>query len=102
MHCPHTLFLEAGFQGDVEVRRINADEQRRSLLKHAPCQLSPNGNNAGVMTQHLSVTTHRKAFHRKPGIEAGCLHAGAADARESCLWQAFAQGSNEMRPEEVS
>ena len=102
MNRRHLLALQCGFEIEVEIGRVHADEGGRLLGHHAVAEFCPHGNEPGIVTQHFNVPAYRQALHRKPGIESGSLHLGPADAGEpEPARRNPLERLHELRPEEI-
>ena len=71
--------LQIAFQRQIEVGRVDADEDLRLRLQELPLQGTPNRQDFTQAAQRFNITAHRKCLHRKPGFGTQRLHLGAGN-----------------------
>ena len=71
--------LQCFFERQIEIGRIDADEERWSLLQHAVSQPAPNAENFTKAFKHFNVAAHGELFHRIPRRCARRLHSRPGD-----------------------
>lgn len=101
MNGRHTGRLHAGFQAEVEIRRVDADEDVRTLAFQAFFQLTPDTGNAPVIFQRIPVPHHRQLAHRPPAGHALPFHTRAADAVEDGTGQFRLERRDQMRTQQI-
>ena len=99
--------LEAGafqprLQVEIEIRRIDADEQVGPLGQQAVAQLLADTKQLGQARQHLQVAAHRELLDRPPGLEAARRHLRAADARRLQARPARAQAVEQQARQQIA
>ncbi|STW31490.1 Uncharacterised protein [Klebsiella michiganensis] len=75
-----TLLLQITFEGDIEVRRINADEYVWLELGQSTGEIGANMQQTAQATQHFHNAHHRQLFHLIPGFAAFRLHQRPGNA----------------------
>ncbi len=80
MHRLHAAGAQRGLEVEVEVRRIDADEELGPFAQQPGAQLAPDAGDLGVVAQHLDIAAHRQLLLRPPALEAARQHLRAADA----------------------
>src|SRR5262249_55730444 len=96
VHRRNAARLEARFEPEVEVWRIDADEKVRRLRKKPPPQPAPYTKNLKKRRGPLDVPANRKFFERIPHFHAGRFHARTADPRELKVRHHLTQGKHEL------
>lgn len=94
--------LEAGFECEVEVGSVDADEDIGLQVEEAPLQLAADAGYLAGVLQRIDVAHDRQLVHRPPGIETLPLHGRAADAEEDGVRQPAPERRNEVCAEEVA
>ena len=83
MHGLDALHLQRCFQIEVEIGRIDADEEVRARVasvQQALFQLLADAENFAVMAQHFDIAAHGQFFAGPPGVKAPADHLRAAYA----------------------
>lgn len=94
--------LEALFQMEIEIRRIDADKCLRRIAEHGRQQFAANAGDFAVMLEHFGVTPHCEFFGGEQGLKAGSLHFGAADAVKACIGKPFLQGLDQQAGKQIT
>ncbi len=102
MHGAHARALELRFEAEVEIRRVDADEDRHALGAQPSREPAAQCEELRQAGQHLDQPAHRQRFQRIPGLAAGRLHPGPGDADEADLRQPRAHGADQCRGERVA
>ena len=102
MRRADAVLLEAAFEAEVEVRRVDADEDVGALLQSTFVYSAPHGQQARQMAQHFDQTHHAQTLGRIPLVEAGCRHLRAAHAAEAGVREARAQAGDEPGAEQIA
>ena len=96
MHSAQASRFQPALHGQVEVRGVDADDDRRMGSKQALEQRAAQAQQPRQVADHLSETKQRQLANVVPGIKALCLHARAADADKARIGIALAQGGNQI------
>lgn len=83
MDGANTALLEAAFQRDVEVRRIDADKHVRPQFAEAAGEILADLQQAWQTLKHFHHAHDRQLFHFVPGFAAFGLHQRAGDANKT-------------------
>ena len=102
MHGGNTGGFQAGFQREVEVGRVDADEQVGRRGQQALPQAGANGENFGGVTQGVDKAVDGERFKRVQAGETLRLHERAANAEKFGVRVARAQGGEQVRGEQVA
>ena len=94
--------LELAFEPEVEIGRIDADEEIRPVAQHAFGELAPDAHDLAVVAQRLGIAAHRELLHREMRLEALGRHARPADARELDPRPARLQRRDQMGGQQVA
>ncbi|MCY1526941.1 hypothetical protein D9M68_619870 [compost metagenome] len=74
------LAAQAGFEVEIEIGRIDTDEQLGALAQQPGLELAADTGDLGVVPKHLDVAAYGQLFLRPPALEAVGQHARTADA----------------------
>ena len=102
MHSLDAARVQYFGDAQVEVGGVNADEHIRRVVRPVGEQGALGGENVRQVAQHLHQPHHREAVHVNKRGEPRRLHRRATDAAEARIGQAFTQGSEERRAEQVA
>ena len=80
VHGAQARAAQAGFEVEVEVGRVDADEQVGPVGQQALLERLADADDAAVVAQHLDVAAHRQAIEGPVGAEAVALHDRPTDA----------------------
>ena len=94
--------LEVGFEPEVEVGSIDADEDIRLQVEKALLQLAANAGDLARVLQRIDVAHHRELVHGPPGVETLRLHGRPADAEEDGIGQATLERRDQVSPQEIA
>ena len=72
----NTVLLEDLFQPQVEVRRVNADEDVRRISQKTTLEVAPDAEDFAIMPEHFDVTADGQLLERMPGVEASPTNFG--------------------------
>ena len=89
VHGLHASGLQACFQSEVEVRRIDTDEGRRLVVQQAPGQRLADARDLAVVAQHLHIAAHGQLVVRRRSI--------SASDRSTCVRPYFASTTKSDR-----
>ncbi len=101
MNRRNAVPLQPALQGQVEVRRVDPDEQPRPCRQQAGGDAATHEEQPGQVPQYLDVAPHREPLHRVPRLEPGGLHLRPPDADENGLRHLFAEGADEIGAEKI-
>ncbi|MNF31712.1 hypothetical protein D3C84_124800 [compost metagenome] len=90
------------FEAQVEIRRIDADEQVRFGVDQGLEQASASRQQLRQAAEHFDQAHHRQALHGEIGTQALGLHERAADTDELDLWMTGLQGLHQAGTENVA
>ena len=102
MNRAHTVIFETRFEPEVEVGRIDADEQRRLNRSQAMIDVAPDAYQLRQMAQHFRVAAQREFGHRVPDRAAGAFHAGAADAGKARTGNSLTHRVDQLRTQRIA
>lgn len=94
--------LQTRFEIQVEVRRVDPDEQVRRIGKETLLEGPPDTGDLPVMFEHFEIAPHGELLRRPPGLEALPLHARPPDAEELRRRQPLPQGGQQMAGEQIA
>ena len=84
MHGAHAAALEPRLEAEVEVRRVDADEQRHALAAtRRDASARRMRDELGQVADDLDEAAHRQRLQRVPRLAAGRLHPRSGDADEA-------------------
>ena len=102
MHGAHAARLEPALEAEVEVGRVDADEDVGLPVQDPAAQAAAQAQQAGQVGQHFGQSHDRKLAGVMPGVHSGGAHRVAADAREFRVGEAFAQAFDEVGAQQVT
>jgi hypothetical protein len=102
MHGPDPGTAQIGFQAQVEVGRIHADEHVGAVLQQPVAQRIADACDLPVVPQHLGIAAHGELFVGPPGFEAMPRHVRPADARGRKPGPALAHAGEQQAGEQVA
>jgi len=82
VHGAYAALLEPAFDAEVEVGRVDADEDVGLPVQHALAKRPAQLQETGQVGQHFGQAHHRQFARIEPGVHAGRAHRIAADAGE--------------------
>ncbi len=88
------LLFQITFEGNVEVRRINADEHIGLQFGKTARQIGADVQQTTQATQHLNDAHHRQLFHLIPGFTPFSLHQWTGNADKARVGNARFERSN--------
>src|SRR5207344_2541983 len=74
--------LQLRLDSEVEVRRVDADEEGWTLAHHLPVDAIADAHDLAQVPDHLDVAAHRELFHREERARALGHHLGPGDAEK--------------------
>ncbi len=83
MHGAEAGLLQALLDAEIEIGRIDADHHDGLFGDKSCDQFLAQLEQARQVTDDFGEAEQRKFAYVVPGVEACCLHAGAADAGEA-------------------
>ena len=102
MHGRHAGLLQRSLEAEVEIRRIDTDEDIRAQIEQTLLQLATNAGNFTVMLERIPVAHDRQLAHRPPAIHTLRLHARPADAVKNGTGKLLLQGGDQMTAQQVA
>jgi hypothetical protein len=87
---------------EVEVWRIDTDEQRRLNRPQAAKDVAPDACQLWQMGQHFRIAAQREFGHRVPDLAAGAFHERAANAGKARPGDALTHGVDQLRTQRVA
>ena len=103
MHRPHAARLQVGFQIQVEIGRVDADEHVGSVGgQQALLQLRADADDLAVVAQHLDIAAHRQLLAGPPGLEAVSGHLWAADAERLQIGPALTHATQQQARQQIA
>jgi len=99
---PHPPVLEATFDLQIEIRRIDPDEKIDILIAEATNQIAPNPDQFGEAPQSVPKTIDRETLAGVPGLEAFPLHQGAANADKAGAGKMGLERGNQARTQLIA
>jgi len=102
MDGAHALPLEAALEAEIELGRVDADEQRSPRCAQPAIHVAPDAHELGQMPDHFNDAAHREAFLRMPRLAASAFHARTRNAGEAHAGNAFAHCGDQLRAERVA
>src|SRR5476651_1729198 len=64
MHGGHARSLEAILEIEVEVGRVDPDEQLRTLIEQPGSEAPPDSHDFAIVPQDLDISSHGQLLHR--------------------------------------
>ena len=101
MDRAHARALELRFQAEIEIRRIDADEQPRLRPQEPAAQPVPDTHELRQVREHFHIAAQRELRHRVPGFAPGRNHLRPRDSREARGRQPPAHRADQVRPERI-
>ena len=96
-----TGVLEVFFEPEIEIGRIDADEDVGPDVEQALLELTANAGNLAVVLQRVDIAHDRQLLERPPGVEALALHLRPADAVEHGIRQLGPERGNQVAGQEI-
>jgi hypothetical protein len=98
----YALALEPTLEPQVEIRRIDADEQWRTGLSQTAEYVAADADKLGDARKDLDEPTQGELFQRVPQIASRARHARAADPRKTGLRDLCADSADELCAKRVT
>jgi len=102
MHRRDARALELRLEPQVEVGRVDADEEVRALADELRGEARADAQQLRQAAHRLDVAAHRELLHRHERAGARRDHPGAGDAVELGAGEPLAHRAHERRPEHVA
>ena len=102
LHGAKSRSSQIARQPEIEFRRIDPDEDIRTLREQSFAQLSAHLQQPRQVTQHLEKPHDRESLRVRPGFATLRLHLRTRHAKESCRRIACAQRTDQRRAELVT
>ncbi len=94
--------LQPPLQPQIEIRRVDADEQIGRLAQKMLSQRPADAQDGGQAAHGLHVAAHGQGFHGEQGVHTGGDHFRAADALEAGPWQPRLKRPDEMAAQQIA
>jgi hypothetical protein len=83
VHGAHAAPLELALEPEVEIGRVDTDEQRHAFGEQPSPERATNAKQLGQMRDHLDEAAHGELLEREPGFAAGRFHFRSRRCRQS-------------------
>src|SRR5258706_4368598 len=90
------------FEAEIEIGRVDADEEVGGLIEQQAPELAPDREDLGNVLERLDVAAHGELLEREERTSAFTDHLRARDAVEIEVGHALAQRADERRAEHVA
>src|SRR5690606_27861822 len=87
---------------EVEVRRIDPDEDIGSLVQDLPQQVAADSRKLAITLQRIDVAMHGEPFAWPARLEALGLHPGPADTEELRVGHMLPERTDQMAGKQVA
>ena len=102
MHGLDAPSAQSGFEVEVEIGRVDADEKIGPFAQQAGLELAADAGDFGVVAQDLDIAAHRQLLLRPPALESTCQHLGTADACSFGAWPSRAQPIEQQPGQQIA
>ena len=102
MHRRNARGLELPLQAEIEVRRVDADEQVGTVVEEVAPQARADAEDLAQVLQHLDVAAHRELLHGIERARAFGDHPRTGDAVELDIGPALPQRAHQSRAEQIA
>ncbi len=102
MNGGNTRTLQTPFQTEIEIRRVDADEDIRPRACEVSREISAQTQQSWQMSQHLDEAHDRKFLDGVQRVTAYGLHAHAGNTFELRIGKQFTQRFDQAGTEQIS
>ncbi len=102
MHGANTAPLELRLESEIELGRVDADEQRHARAQQPRAKVAADANQLGDVPEHLDEAAHGELLDRIPRLAALGLHLRTRDASEANAGMPRADRTDQRRGERIA